>query len=74
MIFNKIFNQNFKVEFSYVDATNIENIKNTIKDKTTLIWLETPTNPLMKLCDIQTIAEIAKKKKIIVNKITVNII
>ena len=65
-LFNKVFNQNFKVEFSYVDATNIENIKSAIKDKTTLIWLETPTNPLMKLCDIRAISEIAKKKKIIV--------
>ncbi|MFA5796972.1 MAG: cystathionine gamma-synthase [Candidatus Woesearchaeota archaeon] len=65
-LFNKVFNQNFKVNFSYVDARNIENVKRAIKSKTKLIWLETPTNPLMKLCDVRAISEIAKKKKIIV--------
>ncbi len=65
-LFNKVFNQNFKVKFSYVNARNIENVKRAIKSKTKLIWLETPTNPLMKLCDIRAISDIAKKKKIIV--------
>lgn len=65
-LFNKVFNQNFKIAFSYVDARSIKNIENAINDKTKLIWLETPTNPLMKLCDIRQISKIAKKKKIIV--------
>lgn len=65
-LFNKVFNQNFKVEFNYVDARNISNIKNAIKNNTKMIWLETPTNPLMKLCDINAISEIAKKRNIIV--------
>jgi cystathionine gamma-lyase len=65
-LFNKIFNQNFNVDFSYVDAINIENIKLALKDNTKLIWLESPTNPLMKLCDVQAISEWAKKKNIIV--------
>lgn len=65
-LFNEIFNQNFKVDFSYVDARNTENVIKAINDKTKLIWLETPTNPSMKLCDIRAISEIAKKKNIIV--------
>lgn len=65
-LFNKVFNQNFKVDFSYVDARNVNNIKKAIKHNTKLIWLETPTNPLMKLCDIRAISEIAKKNDIIV--------
>ncbi|MDO8517141.1 MAG: PLP-dependent aspartate aminotransferase family protein [Nanoarchaeota archaeon] len=65
-LFNHIFNKNFKIDFSYVDARNTENIKHAIKDNTKLIWLESPTNPLMKLCDIKTISEIAKNKNIIV--------
>lgn len=65
-LFNTIFSQNFNVEFSYVDAKDVNNVKKAIKNNTKLIWLETPTNPLMKLCDIQAISEIAKKKNIIV--------
>ncbi len=65
-LFNKIFNQNFKVDFSYVDARSIENLKKEIRPNTRLIWLETPTNPLMKLCDIKAVSEIAKNKNILV--------
>ena len=65
-LFNKIFSQNFNIEFSYVDARNADNIKKSIKNNTKLIWLETPTNPLMKLCDIKTISEIAKQKNVMV--------
>lgn len=64
-LFNKVFNQNFKVDFSYLDARNIGSVKQAIKDNTKMIWLETPTNPLMKLCDIKAISEIAKKRDII---------
>ena len=43
-LFNKVFNQNFNVEFSYVDARDIDNVKKNIKDNTRVIWLESPTN------------------------------
>lgn len=65
-LFNKVFSQNYKIEFSYVDAVDIENVKNVIKSNTKLIWLESPTNPLMKLCDIKAISEIAKEQNILV--------
>lgn len=65
-LFNKVFSQNFKIEFSYVDAVDIENVKNVIKSNTKLIWLESPTNPLMKLCDIKAISEIAREQNILV--------
>ena len=65
-LFNKVFNQNFNVEFSYVDARNIEEVKSNIRENTKIIWLESPTNPLLKLCDIREISDIAKNKKIIV--------
>lgn len=64
-LFNKVFNKNFKIEFSYVDARDLENIKKAIKGNTRLIWLETPTNPLMKLCDLKAISNIAREKKIL---------
>ncbi|MFH1549988.1 MAG: PLP-dependent aspartate aminotransferase family protein [Planctomycetota bacterium] len=65
-LFNSVFNNNFNVDFSYVDMRNADNVGKAIKNNTKLIWLETPTNPLMKLCDIKAISEIAKKKNIIV--------
>jgi len=65
-LFNKIFCDNFRIEIDYVDARDTENIRKAIKDNTKLIWLETPTNPLMKLCDIRTISEIAHMHNIII--------
>lgn len=65
-LFDKIFNQNFKVDFSYVDARDTNNIRREIRNNTRLIWLETPTNPLLKLCDIKAVSEIAKERDILV--------
>jgi len=65
-LFNKVFRDNFRIEVDYVDARNTENIREAIKDNTKLIWLETPTNPLMKLCDIRAISEIAHMHNITV--------
>lgn len=65
-LFNRVFQQNIKVEVSYVDARDPEKVKESIRQNTRLIWLESPTNPLMKLCDIQAIAQIAKRVNILV--------
>jgi len=65
-LFNKIFNDNFNVQFSYVDARKSESVKRNIRENTKIIWLESPTNPLLKLCDIREISDIAQKKNIIV--------
>lgn len=54
----------YGVEVSYVDATQPENVNAAIKPNTKLIWLESPTNPLLKVCDISAISEIAHKKNI----------
>ena len=56
----------FKLEFSYVDGTNPENFKNAIQDNTKLFWVETPTNPLLKLTDIEAVVKFAEGKDIIV--------
>jgi cystathionine gamma-lyase len=65
-LFTQVFKQNFKVELSYVDARNPDLIEKEIKPNTKLVWLETPTNPLLKLCDIKTIAQIAHQHNLIV--------
>ena len=56
---------NFDISATYVDATKSENIENAITPKSKLIWIESPTNPLMKLADIKAIAQIAHKHGLI---------
>ncbi len=49
----------FNVEVTFVDASNIEEVKNAIKENTKIVFLETPANPTLKLCDISAISELA---------------
>lgn len=63
-IFEKVL-RNFDLKFIYVDARAPQNIEKAISDKTAMIWLETPTNPLMHLYDIEAAAKIAKKHDIL---------
>ncbi len=63
-LFSKVF-EKFGIKFHYVDMHNADNIKNYINANTKLIWLETPTNPLMNICDIEAISVIAKKQNIL---------
>lgn len=59
-LFTKVF-EKFGIKFVYTDTTNSNNVAAAISPKTKLIWLETPTNPLMNVSDIAAIATIAKK-------------
>ncbi len=58
-IFTHIY-EKFGVKVTYVDTTNIENVLQAITDKTRFVWIETPTNPTLKISDIRAIAAIAK--------------
>lgn len=61
-LFTTVFNNLH--DFEFIDTTDLKNLKNKIsKFKPALIWLETPTNPLLKISDIQKICEFAKKEK-----------
>jgi cystathionine gamma-lyase len=66
-LFDKVFSNNFNVAVEYVDATNPENIKHAVKENTKLIWLESPTNPMMKLSDIKDIKKAVKDILVIVD-------
>jgi cystathionine beta-lyase len=57
--------QKFGINVTYVDATNHENVANAITTKTKLIWIESPTNPTLKIADIKKIAAIAKANNIL---------
>lgn len=53
----------FGIKVNYIDTTNPENVFNAINPKTKMIWIETPTNPTLKISDIADIADIAKQDK-----------
>ncbi len=51
----------FGVNFSFVDATDLDAVSSAVRPETKLIWIESPTNPMLRLVDIAGCAEIAKK-------------
>jgi len=55
----------FGIEFSFVDTSHIDTIKNEIRSNTKALFLETPTNPLLKIADIKEIASLAKEKHLL---------
>ncbi len=63
-LFTKIY-EKFGIKFLYADTTNPNNITPLISANTKLIWIETPTNPLMNITDIAAVAQIAKQHKVL---------
>ena len=59
-LFTQIF-ERFNIKFHFVNMSNSEDIASLINDRTKLIWVETPTNPMMNIIDIKKIAELSKK-------------
>jgi cystathionine gamma-lyase/cystathionine beta-lyase/cystathionine gamma-lyase/homocysteine desulfhydrase len=63
----RLFNQvmtDFGLEFSYVDTSDAENVTRALRKNTRLVYVETPTNPLMRLSDLAAISTICRRKKI----------
>jgi cystathionine gamma-lyase len=58
-LFDKVFKR-FGLAFSFVDMTDPENVKKAMTSKTKLVWIETPTNPMMKLVDIAAVSAVAR--------------
>lgn len=52
--------EKFGIKVNYVDTTKVDNVFHEITSRTKLIWIETPTNPTLKISDIQAIAKLAK--------------
>jgi cystathionine beta-lyase/cystathionine gamma-synthase len=63
-LFTKVF-ERFGIVFRYVDTTLAANVEAAVTANTKLVWLETPTNPLMNITDIAAVAAITKAKKLI---------
>lgn len=64
-MFTRLF-EKYQLKFTFIGFDNFEELESVITDKTKLIWLETPTNPLMKLVDIKMVADAVKGKDILV--------
>ena len=59
-MFSKVF-ERFGIKFIYVNTSDVNNISNAVTEKTKLVWIETPTNPLMNITDIAAAAGVANK-------------
>jgi cystathionine beta-lyase/cystathionine gamma-synthase len=59
-LFNKVFAK-FGLKFHYVDMTDVNNVRSYVNKNTKLLWVETPTNPLINITDIAAMATIAKE-------------
>ncbi len=57
--------KNYGLDFSWVDTTELRNIEGAIKPNTKMIFVETPTNPMLNITDLKGVAEIAKKNNLI---------
>ena len=62
-LFNQVF-ANFGLEFSYVDTSDPENVERAIRRNTRMVYVETPTNPLMSISDLAAISQICRRKKV----------
>ena len=63
-LFTGIF-KNFGIKFNFIGMQNAHNIEKHITEKTKLIWVETPTNPMMNIIDIEAVSKIAKKYNVL---------
>jgi cystathionine beta-lyase/cystathionine gamma-synthase len=64
----RLFEQNltdFGLEFSWVDSSDTKNVEDAVKENTKMIFVETPTNPMLVLTDLEVVAEISKKNNLI---------
>jgi cystathionine gamma-lyase/cystathionine beta-lyase/cystathionine gamma-lyase/homocysteine desulfhydrase len=63
----RLFNQvmaDFGLEFSYIDTSDAENVERALRKNTRMVYIETPTNPLMRLSDLAAISAICRRKKV----------
>ena len=59
-LFERVRRRSMGLDFAYVDLINLANVEASITPKTRMLWVETPTNPLMKIADIAALSKIAK--------------
>src|SRR6202047_5181356 len=63
-LFDKVRRRSANLDFTYADLTDAKDLEGAIKENTRMVWIETPSNPLLKLIDLEAIAKIAREHKI----------
>src|SRR5437868_2226648 len=64
-LFDKVRRHSANLDFAYIDLTDAEDFERVIKSNTRMVWIETPSNPLLKLIDLEAIAKTAREHEII---------
>jgi cystathionine gamma-lyase len=64
-LFEKVRRRSANLDFTFVDLTDTSRFQKSIKSNTRMVWIETPSNPLLKLIDLEAIAKTAREKKVI---------
>src|SRR5207245_4406824 len=64
-LFEKVRRGSANLDFTYVDLTDASRFESAIKKNTRMVWIETPSNPLLKIIDLEAIAKMAREHKII---------
>jgi cystathionine gamma-lyase len=64
-LFDKVRARSAGLDFSFVDLADVRAVEAAVTPKTRLIWAETPTNPMLRLCDLEAIAQLAKRRGIV---------
>jgi len=63
-VFERVY-RDYGLDFVYVDASDVRNVERAVTKKTKMIWMETPTNPLLKIVDLRGVTRIARKHRAI---------
>ncbi|MGC4002559.1 MAG: PLP-dependent transferase [Pirellulales bacterium] len=64
-LFEQVRRSSCNLDFTYVDATKLSAVESAVTPKTRMLWIETPSNPLLKLADLKGLSEIAKRHRLI---------
>src|ERR1700745_2215224 len=64
-LFEKVRRRSANLDFTFVDLTDLSHLKGAIKQSTRMIWVETPSNPLLKLVDLEGIARFAAENELL---------
>ena len=64
-LFERVRRRSANLDFTFVDLTDASQFERSIKKNTRMVWVETPSNPLLKLIDLEAIAKVARERKII---------
>jgi len=64
-LFDRVRRRSANLDFTYIDLTDPEDLEPAIKPNTRMLWIETPSNPLLKLIDLEAVVKIARERNII---------